>query len=124
MDVPILVQVTKGENLIYETIGRKIVDDDNLKALRKSAEEVQKNLNSYLTKLVDEEKKIQPTGEYFRNLKTFFLYISNKINKKNLCIKNIAEKSKDESSDSENISDEEEDEDVNNLLKTISSKKC
>ncbi|XP_051160529.1 uncharacterized protein LOC127281080 [Leptopilina boulardi] len=95
MDVPILVQVTKGENLIYETIGRKIVDDDNLKALRKSAEEVQKNLNSYLTKLVDEEKKIQPT-----------------------------EKSKDESSDSENISDEEEDEDVNNLLKTISSKKC
>lgn len=64
MDVPVLVQVKKGENTIYETIGNE-VDNDNLKALRKSAEIVQKNLNSYLTKLVEEERKTQPNGKYF-----------------------------------------------------------
>ncbi|XP_043473221.1 uncharacterized protein LOC122505572 isoform X2 [Leptopilina heterotoma] len=96
MDVPVLVQVTKGENIIYEKIGNE-VDNDNLKALRKSAEIVQKNLNSYLTKLVEEERKTQPNEK--------------------------SKATKDESSESD-FSDEEQDEDVDNLLKTISAKKC
>ena len=64
MDFPVLVKISKGETLNREIIGNKNGTDD-LKTLRKSVEIVQQDLNIFLTKLVEEERRTAPTG---RNL--------------------------------------------------------
>lgn len=73
MDVPVFVQVRKGEELIYETIGNEICED-KLKESRKSLENSQKDLNLYLTKLVEEERKIKPIGKLKKIKILFFCY--------------------------------------------------
>ena len=62
MDSPVLVQVSQRDNLIHEVIGNEN-GKDPLEKIRKSVEITQQDLNSFLTKLVEEERKTAPIGK-------------------------------------------------------------